>query len=1821
MADVSVFPEKTYVFVPDPDDMYVPAKVLTTFKRGEKGNVEIVEIQTKASARTENKDKKRTKNMTLTPDQSKNILPMDPESLASMSNMVSLKQLNNGSILHNLRLRFFNDEIYTAIGTILVSVNPFKVLPLYTPKLIDSFIVKGSAKNEPHVYGVADDAYKAMTRFYNNQSCIVAGESGAGKTEATKVFLSYLAEISSRQEGNNQGSIQQQILEANPLMEAFGNAKTLRNDNSSRFGKWIAINFNNKRGQIIGGSITQYLLEKSRVVRLSAGERNYHIFYQMCTTASTDPAFGMEYKLQDPDFYNYLNPDDESHAGTAADSNEVVENSLNMGIDDAAGWLHTCAAMETIGIDEDQKAHILRTVAGILHLGNIKFEGSDSSKVKNPEALKVAADQLGTTPDKLAQALTKKNVSAGKEITYANYTPVQAADARDTLAKAVYTKLFSWLVTRINTTLSTAGTSTQDPKSTSIIGVLDIFGFESFLTNSFEQLCINYCNEKLQGHFNEHIFKLEQAEYAAEGVDVSKIDFVDNGPVLDALERKTNGIFARIDEEVVTPRGTDQTLLSKVLGDLSAVIKKPDVAATRDNKALQMAFVVVHYAGDVAYNVDGFLAKNKDSLLVDLEDIGLESSSEFVRDIFSLTDDAGAAGGSSTRKTGAANKKTIGAQFKDQLAQLMKTLNATEPHFVRCIKPNMEKVGDIFNGQMVMDQLRYSGILEVCRIRQTGYPVRKDFKEFSLRYGPIVTDKSKRGSVQDVTKALVDAKLLTGSDWQLGKSKVFMRTPIFNALEEKREIVLGQMVKKMQKVARGFVARRRYKKLKVVLDGIKAAMQSRTLEKLEAAFLRAGELPHNGRHIKVVKEAKVLLDKLKEEKRVLGLIKAAVAARDPVGIASILQTARDIGLGDHAEVKAAEALRTQIEQERAALASLSAAISAAKIADLDAAIAGASKLPSIAKHEQLANAKTLLARLKLQEQTIADLTKAIAEKKVDAIEKGLNIMVNELGLRDHPLVAEGEKISSLQIKISQERAKETAKCVNALEEACTARDLDRLVELQATVIKLAMTGVVVEKAQKMRVELQAEREALAPLEAELRNVDLKTKSHDGVTKKDIERLTAAIAGAKGKVQASNQVLKDAVELEVRANKMISAQAELKTALASKKAADLEKAAKLAQELGMQNSDAQAVFAEVRALEEARQAAAAAKTGGVQAKEIKEATTKELDKEKVKRDAMAAKSSSSKKHADRIRKARGEIYNLAKYYEIRSDEDFTSNDMFLVKTARAERKLKHQKTAIGKSLLALSPELSKLAIRNFKSILQWCGDMNCQFPTTLAQDVLVRGLELPDLVDEIYCQLCKQCTDNPRPESENQAWLLMCMATKTFPPSENFSLYLLNFLLRHERVPGLIGNYARLCVVQLDATIELGATWYTPPLETIAEYQKRPPTLATVRFVDGHVEDFPLGPEATVESLVQLCSQSQGIKEAIEISKMAIFIEAREMRYFWGGGSDPDAGVPSTSGATRSRAKSIKVNEKGKEGTTIFAPLVAALAVFDNAKSILGNTDEVRAPPAPKTAWPLPNPVFVGDIYARVAKQNREPVLSYKKMLFVENDSKPDKTLYQQLVRDFVSGCLPIVDKEKVVQMVGIAMAESIRPVPTDVRGVAESGLLTLIPQQMYGAFSENGWAEAVLKVLPTLAKDPPAALQMKFIQLCQMSPLYGAVLFSCFRSDNDTDYQIAINKEGINFLTPTYDIQSKILFKDIARFGASPTFLWANCVDPTKKGVGGAPALALVTLFTFQSAEAYSVIYAYTHFKAPAGTGPAERTSVRASVRGALRRLSMKPGQ
>ena len=513
----------------------------------------------------------------------------DPSSQEAIEDMVKLGDLKEASILHNLRERFRRDDIYTKIGTILVSVNPFKIVNLYSPDILEAYAVAADKKGDggqdvlpPHIFQLADQAYRNVISLQESQSCLVSGESGAGKTEATKILLQFLTEMSARtasEDWGEQGRLQEQILKANPLMEAFGNAKTVRNNNSSRFGKYIEIKFNAHMGTIVGGSVTQYLLEKSRIVFQSKAERNYHIFYQLCAGAKMDDEFRKKYRLHDADQYHYIYHPDASE-----------------GINDERGWEETITAMNTLSMSASEKDDVIRTVCGVLHLGNIKFaerkvQGVDQAcQVENQNMLELVAYQLGLEAEPLAKALTQKEVKTpNASSVFQQYSIKQAEDVRDSMAKSIYGVLFDWLIKRINWALSAAsksaiqgqklahGGNVKDQEISikigdeedklvgqpvASIGVLDIFGFESFETNSFEQLCINYCNEKLQGYFTEHIFKLEQAEYVNEGLSMSTITFKDNSEIIDLLEKKRTGLFAMIDEEISVPRGSDDGLLS-----------------------------------------------------------------------------------------------------------------------------------------------------------------------------------------------------------------------------------------------------------------------------------------------------------------------------------------------------------------------------------------------------------------------------------------------------------------------------------------------------------------------------------------------------------------------------------------------------------------------------------------------------------------------------------------------------------------------------------------------------------------------------------------------------------------------------------------------------------------------------------------------------------------------------------------------------------------------------------------------------------------------------------------------------------------------------------------------------------------------------------------------------------------------------------------------------------------------------------------------------------------------------------------------------------
>ena len=693
-------------FIISQTERYLPAKVLDSFAPGEPGRV-----------RTEDGEDRD-----LTAEESKDCIECNPEALdSSIADLINISDLNEMSILHNLRIRYKEDKIYTNISSILISVNPFKLLPLYTPDMLDMYR-NGVRDKPPHVFAIAYNSYHNMLADGKDQSVVISGESGAGKSEATKLILQFLTDVSGKITGHQtekgqlaSDSLEQQILAANPILEAFGNAKTLRNNNSSRFGKLITVNFDSS-GSIIGGNVINYLLEKSRIVFQTKGERNYHIFYQLLSNIEADPKLADSLGLTDPELFDYTNQSGVIHIEGVSDEKDF-EEFVN--------------AMNILQFSTEERNTILKIVAGVLHFGNVKFDvehnanAEDGSCITNMDVLKTAAALWDIDADEIANFLTHRKMG-GRDVIIVSYTVEQAQHARDAMVKRVYSELFQYIVNRINDTLASGGTNRKN-----FIGVLDIFGFESFMVNSFEQLCINFCNEKLQFHFNEHIFKMEQTVYAAEGIVIDGTTFVDNQPTLDMLELKSSGIFSMCDEEINVPKGSDEGFLAKVLKNHASHpnMQKPK---PKDCVEFSKCFGVVHYAGTVFYQVTNFLEKNKDQLHGDIQGVIRDSKVEMISKMFPPEPEAPAGGRRMSMSQ--TKQKTLGGQFKQQLQDLIATLNATYPHFVRCMKPNDNKAGNDFSASRMQDQLRYAGLVEVCRIRKLGYPVRRPFQEFYKRF-------------------------------------------------------------------------------------------------------------------------------------------------------------------------------------------------------------------------------------------------------------------------------------------------------------------------------------------------------------------------------------------------------------------------------------------------------------------------------------------------------------------------------------------------------------------------------------------------------------------------------------------------------------------------------------------------------------------------------------------------------------------------------------------------------------------------------------------------------------------------------------------------------------------------------------------------------------------------------------------------------------------------------------------------------------------------------------------------------------------------------
>ncbi|XP_051776097.1 myosin-10 isoform X3 [Erpetoichthys calabaricus] len=783
---------------------------------------------------------------------------MNPPRFSKVEDMAELTCLNEASVLHNLKERYYSGLIYTYSGLFCVVINPYKNLPIYTESIVEMYRGKKRHELPPHIYAISEAAYRSMLQDREDQAILCTGESGAGKTENTKKVIQYLAHVASSHKAANTGGsrkelqlelprptstqakLERQLLQANPILEAFGNAKTVKNDNSSRFGKFIRINFD-VTGYIVGANIETYLLEKSRAIRQAKDERTFHMFYQLL--AGAGDAMKGDLLLEGFDQYRFL-------------SNGFVPVP---GQTDKENFQETLESMRIMGFHQDEIMSMLRLISAVLQFGNISFRkerNTDQASMPDNTAAQKLCHLMGINVTEFCRAILTPRIKVGRDYVQKAQTKEQADFAVEALAKATYERLFRWLVHRINRALDRT-----KRQGASFIGILDIAGFEIFQLNSFEQLCINYTNEKLQQLFNHTMFILEQEEYQREGIEWNFIDFgLDLQPCIDLIERPANppGVLALLDEECWFPKATDKTFVEKLTVEQGSHPKFQKPRQLKD----QADFCIIHYAGKVDYKSDEWLMKNMDPLNDNVASLLHQSTDRFVAELwkddiqnlprayffdsYTVLQQNGSdmdrivgldqvqVGGVNDVSFGSGYKtkkgmfRTVGQLYKESLSKLMATLRNTNPNFVRCIIPNHEKRAGKLEPHLVLDQLRCNGVLEGIRICRQGFPNRIVFQEFRQRYEILTPNAIPKGFMdgKQACERMINALELDKNLYRVGQSKIFFRAGVLAHLEEERDLKITDIIVLFQSAARGFLARRAFSKKQQQLSALKVVQRN-----------------------------------------------------------------------------------------------------------------------------------------------------------------------------------------------------------------------------------------------------------------------------------------------------------------------------------------------------------------------------------------------------------------------------------------------------------------------------------------------------------------------------------------------------------------------------------------------------------------------------------------------------------------------------------------------------------------------------------------------------------------------------------------------------------------------------------------------------------------------------------------------------------------------------------------------------------------------------------------------------------------------------------
>uniref|UniRef100_A0A8C6TXH5 Unconventional myosin-Id n=1 Tax=Neogobius melanostomus TaxID=47308 RepID=A0A8C6TXH5_9GOBI len=747
------------------------------------------------------------------------------------ADFVLLDNVSMDEFMANLKLRFEKGRIYSYIGEVVVSVNPYRAMNIYGRDVIEQYKGRELYERPPHLFAIADAAYKAMKRRNKDTCIVISGESGAGKTEASKYIMQYIAAITNPNQRAEVERVKNMLLKSNCVLEAFGNAKTNRNDNSSRFGKYMDINFDFK-GDPIGGHINNYLLEKSRVIVQQEGERSFHSFYQLLKGAP-DSLLRSLHIQKDPKAYNYIK----------------VGGQIKSGINDNADFKAVADAMKVIGFTGDEIQTVYKILATILLLGNLSFGvDGDVTLIENTKLVSALKDLLSTKEENVEKAMLYRTVATGRDVIEKQHTVKEANYGRDALAKAIYERMFCWIVGRINDIIEVKNYDAKVHGKNTVIGVLDIYGFEiSKTTGFFEQFCINYCNEKLQQLFIQLVLKQEQEEYQREGIPWKHIDYFNNQIIVDLVEQQHKGIFSILDEACMNVgKVTDEVFLQGLNTKLAkhAHFTSRKLAPTDKTLEFDRDFRIRHYAGDVAYSVVGFIDKNKDTLFQDFKRLLYNSSNPVLRGMWPE---------GKLRITEVTKRPlTAATLFKNSMISLVENLASKEPYYVRCIKPNEVKSPLLFE--------RHANV----RVRRAGFAYRQTYPRFLQRY-KMISEFTWPNHDLASDKAAVKSLLKSCGfehDVAYGNTKVFIRTPrTLFSLEEQRADMVKRIVLFLQKVWRGTLARMRYRRMRAALIILRAYRRYKVksyIKDVNRRFKNVKNMKDYGRHVKWPTPPKVL---------------------------------------------------------------------------------------------------------------------------------------------------------------------------------------------------------------------------------------------------------------------------------------------------------------------------------------------------------------------------------------------------------------------------------------------------------------------------------------------------------------------------------------------------------------------------------------------------------------------------------------------------------------------------------------------------------------------------------------------------------------------------------------------------------------------------------------------------------------------------------------------------------------------------------------------------------------------------------------------------